>query len=51
MQEIFGFRQRGIDPDTGKVIGDQVATGTLPRALEHLGAQGEGLSESMFDAG
>jgi pilus assembly protein CpaF len=50
IQEIFGFRQQGIDPDTGRVIGELAPTGTLPRALDHLSAMGEPVSEAMFTA-
>jgi pilus assembly protein CpaF len=50
MQEIFTFRQRGVDPETGRVIGDLAPTGVLPRALDHLSSQGEPVSEAMFQA-
>jgi pilus assembly protein CpaF len=48
MQEIFTFRQRGIEPETGKVLGELGPTGVVPQALDHLTAQGEPLSEAMF---
>jgi len=48
VQEIFCFRQRGVDPDTGRVIGELAPTGVLPRALDHLSAMGEPVSEAMF---
>ena len=51
LQEIFAFRQAGVDATTGAVIGELVATGILPQAMEHLSQQGEGLSEATFAAG
>ena len=50
VQEIFTYRQTGVDPETGRVIGEMVPTGILPRALEHLAAHGEGVPESLFAA-
>ena len=50
VQEIFAFKQRGVDPETGKVIGELAPTGILPQALDHLITQGEAISESMFTA-
>jgi len=50
MQEIFAFKQTGVDPDTGKVIGQLTPTGVLPQALERLSAEGEPVSEEMFAA-
>ncbi|HYA00664.1 MAG TPA: ATPase, T2SS/T4P/T4SS family [Candidatus Binatia bacterium] len=47
-QEIFTFRQRGIDPDTGQVIGEMTPTGIIPRAMETLRAQGELVAEELF---
>jgi pilus assembly protein CpaF len=50
MQEIFAFRQTGVDPETGKVIGELTPTGVLPQALDRLSAEGEAVSEEMFAA-
>jgi pilus assembly protein CpaF len=47
LQEIFAFRQSGLDED-GKVVGHFTPTGTIPHFLEHLASEGEGLSEEMF---
>ena len=47
LQEIFAFRQTGIDDD-GKVIGGFTPTGVIPHFLEHLAAEGEGLPEEIF---
>ena len=48
LQELFSFRQTGIDPDTGRVLGETSATGVLPRALDTLKAEGEMVPESIF---
>jgi pilus assembly protein CpaF len=50
LQEIFTFRQRGVDLETGRVIGEMGPTGVVPHDLEQLTAQGEAVSESMFAA-
>ena len=50
MQEIFAFRQRGIEPETGRVLGELGPTGAVPQNLDHLTAQGEPVSEAMFAA-
>jgi pilus assembly protein CpaF len=50
MQEIFAFKQKGVDPETGKVIGELAPTGVLPEALERLSSEGEAVSEEMFAA-
>jgi pilus assembly protein CpaF len=50
MQEIFAFKQTGVDPETGKVIGELAPTGVVPQALDRLSAEGEGLPEEMFAA-
>ncbi len=50
LQEIFTFRQRGVDAESGAVIGDMVTTGNVPFALETLRAEGEALPEEMFAA-
>ena len=50
MQEIFGFKQTGVDPETGRVIGELAPTGVLPQALDRLSSEGEGVPEEMFAA-
>ena len=50
MQEIFAFKQTGVDPETGKVIGELAPTGVLPQALDRLSSEGEGVPEEMFAA-
>ena len=47
MQEIFRFRQTGIDSD-GIVLGRFEATGIRPRFLEHVAARGAALSSELF---
>jgi pilus assembly protein CpaF len=47
LQEIFAFRQTGIDED-GTVAGGYTPTGVIPHFLEHLTTEGEGLPEEMF---
>jgi pilus assembly protein CpaF len=47
-QEIFAFRQTGVDPESGEVLGEMVVTGTVPRALETLRSEGEAVPEEMF---
>jgi pilus assembly protein CpaF len=47
LQEIFAFRQTGIEED-GKVAGGYTPTGVMPHFLEHLTTEGEGLPEEMF---
>jgi pilus assembly protein CpaF len=48
IQELFTFKQIGVDPDTGRVMGDLVPTGTVPEILEHLRSEGETVDEAMF---
>ena len=50
MQEIFAFRQTGIDHE-GAVQGHFHATGVRPKFAERLRAYGVTLPESMFDPG
>jgi pilus assembly protein CpaF len=50
MQEIFVFRQTGVDGD-GLVKGYFQATGVRPRFVERLKARGIVLPESLFDPG
>ena len=49
MQEIFGYRQTGVDPQ-GKVMGYFQATGIRPRFADKLLNQGIPLADEMFDA-
>jgi pilus assembly protein CpaF len=46
--EIFMFRRRGVD-DAGRVLGDFVATGLVPRFHEHLRHRGIELDFALFD--
>lgn len=48
MQEIFTYRQTGIDPN-GKVTGYFQATGIRPKFADKLRTQGVILPDSMFD--
>ena len=47
MQEIFKFRQLGVDDD-GNVIGEFIATGIRPSFADHLETRGIYLSPEMF---
>jgi pilus assembly protein CpaF len=47
LQEIFAFRQTGIDED-GRVIGSFMPTGNIPTFMDHLRAAGERMNEAMF---
>jgi pilus assembly protein CpaF len=47
MQEIFVFRQTGIDQE-GKVKGYFTATGTVPQCMEHLVESGEEVPITSF---
>ena len=48
MQEIFAFRQTGVDAN-GKVIGHFQATGIRPKFADKLRNYGVNLPDSMFD--
>ncbi len=48
LQEIFTFRQQGIDED-GKVVGHFTATGVVPHFLDHLVSEGETLPLHIFE--
>ncbi|HEY6095275.1 MAG TPA: CpaF family protein [Gallionellaceae bacterium] len=48
MQEIFAFRQTGVDAN-GKVTGHFQATGIRPKFADKLRNQGIDLPDSMFD--
>ncbi|MFO7593366.1 MAG: CpaF family protein [Pseudomonadota bacterium] len=48
MSEIFSFRRRGRDEE-GRVIGDFVATGIVPRFHEHLQQHGIELDLSLYN--
>ena len=48
MQEIFAFRQTGVDAN-GKVIGHFQATGVRPKFADKLRSYGINLPDSMFD--
>jgi pilus assembly protein CpaF len=49
MQEIFGFRRRGVDGE-GRVLGRFEATGIRPRFAERLTMRGVELSNDLFSA-
>jgi pilus assembly protein CpaF len=51
MQEIFGYRQTGMDTTTGKISGHFQATGIRPKFADKLRNYGVLLPDSMFDAG
>ncbi|MFH1429082.1 MAG: CpaF family protein [Candidatus Margulisiibacteriota bacterium] len=48
LQDIFIFDQQGIDPVTGKVIGDFRPTGIRPKFAKKMQAQGVDMSWEMF---
>ncbi|HYN54192.1 MAG TPA: CpaF family protein [Methylotenera sp.] len=48
MQEIFGFKQTGVD-EGGKIKGHYYATGLVPHFNKRLKAFGVGLPENMFN--
>jgi Flp pilus assembly CpaF family ATPase len=48
-QNIFEFRQTGLDTNR-KVVGKHVATGFIPKALEHVEAMGLKVPRGMFKA-
>jgi pilus assembly protein CpaF len=48
LQEIFSYRQSGIDAD-GKVAGYFAASGVRPKFMERLQAFGVSLPDAMFD--
>ena len=48
MQEIFGFRQSGVD-ESGKVKGHYYATGLMPHFNRRLKSFGVGLPDSIFN--
>jgi pilus assembly protein CpaF len=50
MQEIFSFRQTGVD-EQGNVNGHFQASGVRPRLYERIKACGITLPESIFDPG
>jgi pilus assembly protein CpaF len=47
LQEIFTFRQEGLDED-GKVIGAFTPTGATPHFLDYLASEGEVLPSEIF---
>ncbi|MCK9517701.1 MAG: CpaF family protein [Dehalococcoidia bacterium] len=50
LQDIFSFRQAGIDAD-GRVLGDLKPTGIRPAFADRLAAYGIGLEHDIFDTG
>ncbi len=47
VEEIFRFDQHGIDPD-GRVVGEHIATGYVPKTLKTLRAYGITLEEEAW---
>jgi pilus assembly protein CpaF len=47
MQEIFAFRQLGVD-ENGRAFGEFVATGIRPTFMERVEASGCRLSSELF---
>ena len=50
LQDIFTFKQRGIDSD-GMVVGSLQPTGIRPRFADRLATQGIDLGEALFNIG
>jgi pilus assembly protein CpaF len=50
LQEVFVFRQRGIDAE-GRTVGDFMPTGVRPRCMERLERAGCGLPPELFATG
>jgi len=48
MQDIFIYERKGMDPTTGKVIGQHKPTGVQPRFMERLKSYGQQLPEDCF---
>lgn len=48
MQDIFEYRQTGVD-ESGRVLGEFKATGSVPTFMEDLGKRGLSINQSMFD--
>ncbi|HEX2171704.1 MAG TPA: CpaF family protein [Dehalococcoidia bacterium] len=51
LQDVFKFVEHGVDPTTGKVIGQMVATGIRPKFMEDLQNHGIFIDASVFDPG
>jgi pilus assembly protein CpaF len=49
MKDVFIFKQRGLDSD-GKVLGEYVPTGYVPKAYEDLATRGIPLSKNIFES-
>ncbi len=50
LSEIFKFQQTGFD-SAGKVVGDYMATGTVPEFYEQLQKRGVKIKLDIFDNG
>ena len=48
LQDIFVYKQAGIDADTGKVVGSFLPTGVLPRCVKNLRASGIEVPMDLF---
>jgi pilus assembly protein CpaF len=51
LQDIFAFKQTGIDLATGRVQGELRPTGIRPRFADRLNAYGVGISDDIFNVG
>lgn len=47
LQDIFLFKPRGYD-SKGRVLGEMVATGFVPRFVEEMKEQGEAIQFDIF---
>ena len=47
MQDVFSFERQGVD-ESGKVLGEHVATGVQPRFVQAMKAGGINLSPALF---
>jgi pilus assembly protein CpaF len=48
LQDVFGFKQTGIDEATGSAVGEFYATGYIPECVDRMKASGAKLDDSLF---
>ncbi len=48
LQDIFIFKQRGKDPETGKIIGGLEPTGIIPKSFEQIQTSGIPITTEIF---